>query len=85
VTSKILLLTHSVGPVTVKDMEQSKLCCRLYGKTRKKLSRPKCYGECFIQLQEVLNKTEETLFEKRILPKASKSIIYGSQDSLLDG
>ena len=78
VSSKILALSFTMGPIEKKELPEFKLCIRLYGKKRGAFSRAKVYGECFVALNELTKHSKPLEFMKRILPKAKDTIKHNT-------
>lgn len=66
-----LALTFTIGPVKTRQIIDSQLCVRLYGRmTKHKFSRPKCYGECMVKLNRLFGVDGDLHIIKKIVSKS---------------
>lgn len=82
--SKLLSLTFTLGPISHEELSSCVLKARLYGICRGYFSKPICFGECFISLNE-LESNVNKLFIKRILPTGTEvHTAYVTSDSKVE-
>eukprot|EP00111_Clytia_hemisphaerica_P012145 TCONS_00035669-protein len=73
-----LSLTFTMGSIKISRMVQGVLCLRLYGRLlSSRFARPKCYGECTINLKDILGKDGEV---EMTCPLTSKGLYKSTED-----
>jgi len=66
----ILSLSFMLGPVVYEEILNASLCIQLLGKRKRLKQKWKCYGECYINLNNIVGKKDAVEFRKNIMPKA---------------
>ncbi|XP_065661231.1 uncharacterized protein LOC105843634 isoform X2 [Hydra vulgaris] len=69
VKKEAVLLSFSMGPLD-NLCSSSSLFFRLYGR-KTVLSRPKCYGQFYIELDKFMKKASKVIFKKQFSPKGN--------------
>ena len=65
-----LSLTFTIGPVKTKQVIDSFLCIRLYGRmTKNRFARAKCYGECMVKLNQLFGVEGNVILVKKLVLK----------------
>ena len=66
-----LSLTFTIGPVKTRQIIDSSLCIRLYGRMSKnRFARAKCYGECMIKLNQLFGIEGNLKLVKKLVSKS---------------
>jgi hypothetical protein len=67
-----LAVSFLMGPVVYEEILNESLCIQMLGK-RKRLGKQKwkCYGECYIELNDIVGKVNAVEFKRNIMPKAT--------------
>ena len=82
--SKLLALTFTLGPISNEEFSLCVLKARLYGISRGYISKPICFGECFVSLNK-LESNVNKLFIKRLLPTGTEDhTTYVTSDSKVE-
>ena len=75
----ILALSFMLGPVVYEEILNASLCVQLLGKQKGLKQKWKCYGECYVYLNDIVGKLDAIEFRKNIMPKAK--FIKNEKDS----
>lgn len=66
-----LSLTFTIGPVKTRQIIDSSLCVRLYGRmTKNRFARAKCYGECMVKLNQLFGIEGNLMLVKKLVTKS---------------
>ena len=67
----ILALSFMLGPVVYEEILNASLCVQLMGKQKGLKQKWRCYGECYVHLNDIVGKLDTIEFKKNIMPKAT--------------
>ena len=66
----ILALSFMLGPVVYEEILNASLCVQLMGKQKGLKQKWRCYGECYVYLNDLVGKLDAVEYKKNIMPKA---------------
>ena len=66
----ILALSFMLGPLIYEEMLNATVCFQLLGKQKGLKQKWRCYGECYVYLNDIVGKLDAVEFKKNIMPKA---------------
>ena len=67
----VLALSFMLGPVANEEILNASICIQMYGKQKGlKHHKSKCFGECYINLTEIIGKLDGVEFTKTLMPVA---------------
>jgi len=65
----VLALSFMLGPVSNVEILNASICIQMYGKQKGlKHHKSKCYGECYVNLNEIVGKLDAVEFTKTLMP-----------------
>ena len=67
----VLALSFMLGPISNEEILNASVCIQMHGKQKGlKNHKSKCFGECYIHLNEIVGKLDGVEFTKTLMPVA---------------